>query len=301
MLKSVKIWVHFKQIAIFVVANNYKPISIMVNKSFIVPHDFTKVADNALNHAITTAQIVEVKIYVLHVVPKKKDIDDAKSKLIKLIATYKEDKIEIIPEVRVGNIFDEIGGFAAELHADLIFMGTHGASGWQHISGSHALKVVTHSTVPFVIVQDKSPRSNGYDDIVVPLDLHKETKQKLSIVASMAKYFESRVHMVIPEETDEFSRNKISANILFSKRFFEERNIETTVTMAPRGGFDKEIVKVGIEKDADLIAIMNLNKNNLFGALGSRYEQYIITNDAKIPTLIINPIETPHGGSVLFS
>lgn len=273
----------------------------MVNKSFIVPHDFTKVADNALNHAIITAKVVKVKIYVLHVVPKEKDINEAKIKLNKLLTAYKEEPIEIIPVVRIGNIFDEIGGFAAEHHADLIFMGTHGSSGWQHISGSHALKVVTHSTVPFIIVQSKLPKSSGFDDIVVPLDLHKETKQKLSIVASMAKYFKSRVHIVIPNETDEFSKNKISANILFSKRFFEERNIKTTVTMAPKGGFDKEVVKVGIEWDADLIAIMNLNKNNLFGVLGSSYEQYIITNDAEIPTLIVNPIETPHGSSVLFS
>ncbi len=273
----------------------------MVNKSFIVPYDFTKVAENALNHAVITGRVVKVKIFVLHVVSKKKDIKEAKEKLKNTISRYEKDPIEIVPIVRVGNIFDEIGGFATEHHADLIFMGTHGASGWQHISGSHALKVVTHSLVPFIIVQNKPSKTTGYNDIVVPLDLHKETKQKLSVVASMAKYFKSRVHMVIPKETDEFSKNKIAANILFSQRFFDERDIKTSVTRAPRGGFDKEIVKVGVEKDADLIAIMNLNKNNLFGALGSRYEQYIITNDAQIPTLIINPIETPHGDSVLFS
>lgn len=273
----------------------------MDNKSFIVPHDFTKVADNALNHALTTGKVMDVKVYVLHVVPKKKDVKEATKKLEKLVAIYKDNKTEVIAAVRVGNIFDKIGGFAAEHHADLIFMGTHGASGWQLISGSHALKVVTHSTVPFIIVQSQTPRSSGYDDIVVPLDLHKETKQKLSIVASMAKYFASRVHIVIPHQTNEFSKNKVSANILFSKRFFEERNIETSVSMAPKGGFDKEVIKVGVEKDADLIAIMNLNKNNLFGALGARYEQYIITNDAEIPILMVNPIETPYGSNVLFS
>jgi hypothetical protein len=52
-------------------------------------------------------------------------------------------------------------------------MGTHGAHGWQHITGSHALKVVTNSTTPFVIVQEARINKSGYDDIVVPLDLHK--------------------------------------------------------------------------------------------------------------------------------
>lgn len=272
----------------------------MSDKSFIVPHDFSEVADSALNHAITTAKVVGAKIYILHVVSKNKEIADAEKKLNEIIKAQKT-KIELIPKVRVGTIFEDIGDFAAEYHAELIFMGTHGASGWQHIAGSHALKVVTHSTVPFIIVQLKSVGESGYDDIVVPLDLHRETKQKLAIVASMAKYFKSRVHVITPNETDEFLKNKVTANILFSKRFFEERGIEMTATLAPSSGFDKEVVKLAIEKDADLIAIMNQNKSNYLGAFGSNYEQYMITNDAQIPTLVVNPIDTPYGSSVLFS
>ena len=91
---------------------------------------------------------------------------------------HKGEGVTILPAVRVGNIFEDIGDFAAEHHAQLIFMGTHGAHGWQHVTGSHALKVVTHSSVPFVIVQEKEVKDTGYDDIVVPLDFNKETKQK---------------------------------------------------------------------------------------------------------------------------
>lgn len=273
----------------------------MSDKSFIVPHDFSEVADCALNHAITTAKVVGAQIYVLHVVAKNKEISKAESRLQEVVEAHSSSNIKLVPKVRVGSIFEDIGDFAAEHHAELIFMGTHGASGWQHIAGSHALKVITHSTVPFIIVQQKDVGENGYDDIVVPLDLHKETKQKLAIVASMAKFFESRVHVITPNETDEFLKNKVTANILFAKRFFEERDIEMTATLAPTGGFDKEVVKLAVEKDADLIAIMNQNKSNYLGAFGSNYEQYMITNDAQIPTLVVNPIETPYGSSVLFS
>ena len=116
----------------------------------------------------------------------------------------------------------------------------------------------------------------------------------------MAKYFQSRVHVITPNETDEFLKNKVNANILFAQKFFEERGIEMTAKLANPSGFDKEIVKFAVEKDADLIAIMNQNKSNLLG-FASNYEQYIITNDAEIPTLIVNPIDTPYGSSVLFS
>lgn len=278
-----------------------KPKLIMSEKSFIVPHDFSEVADCALNHAITTAKVVGAEVFVLHVVAKEKGIKDAEKKLTDLIEKKGNVGVKITPKIRVGNIFDDIGDFAAEHHAELIFMGTHGASGWQHISGSHALKVVTHSSVPFIIVQQKEVGENGYDDIVVPLDLNKETKQKLAIVASMAKYFKSRVHVITPKESDEFLKHTVQANVKFAKKFFNERNIEMSVTVAPGSGFDKEVVKLAINKDADLIAIMNQNKSNYLGAFGSNYEQYMITNDAQIPTLVVNPIETPYGSSVLFS
>lgn len=273
----------------------------MSDKSFIVPHDFSEVADNALMHAITTAKVVKANIFLLHVVSKPKEIVSAEEKLKQIISKHESHNVEIIPKVRMGTIFEDIGNFASEHHAELIFMGTHGASGWQHIAGSYALKVITNSTVPFVIVQKESKiGETGYDDIVVPLDLHRETKQKLAIVASMAKYFKSRVHVVTPNETDEFLKNKVNQNVIFAERFFKEREIEMTVTVAASSGFDKEVVKVGIEKDADLIVIMNQNKDKLLPVFSSNYEQYMITNDAKIPVLVVNPIETPYGYSVLF-
>ncbi|MFN5415663.1 MAG: universal stress protein [Flavobacteriia bacterium] len=271
----------------------------MKNKVFIVPHDFTSVADNALNHALATAKIVSGRIFLLHVVAKDKEIKDAEQKLADLIAAL-DTTIDIDAFVRVGNIFEDIGEFASEHHADLIFMGTHGRHGWQHITGSHALKVITQSTVPFIVVQEKGIKETGYDDIVVPLDLNKETKQKLAYVANIAIYFKSKVHVITPDETDEYLRHQVKANIQFAVRFFKERNIEITTKVAPKSGFDKEVVKHAVALDADLIAIMNLNRNNLFGVITANYEQYIITNDAQIPTLIVNPIESPYGSSVLF-
>ena len=47
-----------------------------------------------------------------------------------------------------------------------------------------------------------------------------------------------------------------------------------------RSGFDKEVVKYAVSVDADLIAIMNLNRSSFLNALSSNYEQYIITNGA---------------------
>jgi nucleotide-binding universal stress UspA family protein len=272
----------------------------MEKKTIIVPHDFTPVADNALKHAINTAKTSHGAIQLLHVVSKEKASAEAHEKLNEVIKNQAAEGVEITPVVRVGSIFEDIGDLAKEANAELIFMGTHGQHGWQHITGSHALKVITHSTVPFIVVQEREIKESGYDDIVVPLDLNKETKQKLAYVANIATYFKSRVHLITPDESDEFLRRQVKANIQFAVKFFHERGIDVTTKVAPSNGFDKEVVKHAVYLEADLIAIMNLNRNNMFGVITASYEQYIITNDAQIPTLIVNPIEGKFG-SVLFS
>ena len=96
------------------------------------------------------------------------------------------------------------GRTAAETQANLIIMGTHGMRGLQFITGSRVLRVIMSSDVPFIIVQERTIKPSGYDSIVVPLDLHKETRQKLTLVADMALTFKSKVHLITAMETDEF-------------------------------------------------------------------------------------------------
>ncbi|MDA0714768.1 MAG: hypothetical protein O3B83_05830, partial [Bacteroidetes bacterium] len=52
------------------------------------------------------------------------------------------------------------------------------------------------------------------------------------------------------------------------------------------------LLRFAASKDADLIMIMNLREKSLAGILGGSYTQRIITNQAQIPTLLINPSET---------
>ena len=274
----------------------------MSKKTFIVPHDFTKVGDIALEHAIATAKPLDAEVQLLHVVAKQNQIHEANIKLEEIVEKFKSHEVELIPNVRIGSIFEDIGDFAAEHEAKLIFMGTHGAHGWQHVTGSHALKVVTNSSVPFIIVQEKLVKPTGYDSIVVPMDLNKETKQKLTIVSRLAKYFGSQVHVVIPDETDDFLKHQVKSNIVFAKRFLKDREVDMKHTLISRSGFDKEVVKYAVSVDADLIAIMNLNKSNFLNAITSNYEQHIITNDALIPALIVNPVyKEGYGQSIMFS
>lgn len=268
---------------------------------YLVPHDFSAVADNALQHAVKVAESSKATVLLLHVVAKPAQVDEARTKLEKLAEQYATENVKIEPTVRIGNIFEDIPNVAEEHNVKLNFMGTHGAKGWQKIVGSDALKVITNSVAPFIVVQEKGIQENGYDDIVVPLDLDKATKQKLVIVAEMAKYFNSRVHIILPNETDEFLVHQLNSNIIFAKKFLTEKGISFKTKVA-EGSFDKEVVRYAATIEADLIAIMNMQGNRIGGnLLANSSEQMLITNDAEIPVAIINPQSTGESGSVLFS
>ncbi|QQR88071.1 MAG: universal stress protein [Flavobacteriales bacterium] len=269
-------------------------------KKILVPTDFTKVADCAIDHAMTLAARIGAELRLLHVVPKQTDVEDARKKLALESERAKKlnPAVQVEGLVRIGSIYDEIGDTASEIGAVLIIMGTHGLRGMQFITGSRALKVITNSTVPFIVVQERNIKSEGYRDIVVPLDLEKETRQKLTLVADMAKYFKSRVHLITPNEDDEFLHNQLQRNIQFAKQYLHERSIEHDAVIAKEDSDDfvKAVIKHAVKVDADLIAIMNLAQENIFGVLGVPNEQEIITNEPMIPVMCMNPIATTVSG-----
>jgi nucleotide-binding universal stress UspA family protein len=267
----------------------------MSQKKILVPTDFTKVGEVALQHAVVVAQATSAEVHVLHVVSTKKDIEDARLKLDALRERIGRDSgFQINTVARIGSIFEDIDEFATEIDATLIIMGTHGIRGMQFLTGSRALRIVTDSKVPFIITQDRGIGQNGYDDIVVPLDLQRETKQKLSIVADMARYFNGRVHLVSPGETDEFLKNQLDRNINFAKSFLEERGIQfdVRVTETKSSKFVAAVIDYATEINADLITIMNFAENSLIGLIGGGYEQQMITNESQIPVMCIAPKDT---------
>lgn len=269
----------------------------MATKKILVPSDFTHVADVALEHAKAVAQATQSEIHVLHIVENKKNIGEAKAKLAALKSRVKESLgIDIHTIARIGNLYEDIDYVGLEIDASLIIMGTHGRKGMQFVTGSRALRIVTNSSIPFIITQEKGVGPNAYDDIVVPLDLEKETKQKLNIAADMAKYFNSRVHLVSAGESDEFLDNQLKRNLNYAEEFFSEKGLECTTKVtsskSSSSAFVSDVIKHASASSGDLIAIMNIHGNSLFDIFGTNYAQKMIENDAQIPILILNPVET---------
>jgi nucleotide-binding universal stress UspA family protein len=278
--------------------NTIKPID---SEIILVPFDFTEAAQNAMEHASLLAKLFKKKVVLLHVVEKglfkagtpntlgEKETIARLSEIAE--ANTKATNIITTAEIRSGNLFDVISDTAEELNASLVLMGTHGVTGMQHITGSKALKVITSSERPFVVVQRKDVRQHGYKNIVLPFDFSKETKQKLVWAVELSKVFNSTFHILAAFEDDEYTSKAVANNLAYARNYLKTRNCEFEVTMAEKGDFSKETIRFASSVEADLIIIMTNQGKSLSEYIIGAYEQNVIANDAQIPVMTLNPVD----------
>lgn len=280
--------------------NDYSSIMSKI----IVPSDFTPVSQVAIDYACELSASTKSEVHLLHIVKDKNDLAAAEAKLVAEAAEHIAKSGAVVKWItRVGNIFDDIPNVAVEEKAELIVMGTHGLQGMQFIVGSHALRIISDSKVPMIIIQGNSKRSSKVSRILVPLDLHQETKQKLKIASDVAIRFKAEIHLISPKENDEFLHNRLARNISYCEGFLEDLKIpyKTTITDAGSGGFVKDLIKYAKYAEIDLICILNTAEERLVHAFGSDSEQKIITNDAAIPVMILNPAVTYKDSASIFA
>jgi nucleotide-binding universal stress UspA family protein len=169
-------------------------------------------------------------------------------------------------------------------------MGTHGMKGLQKLTGSWALKVIIGSKVPFLVVQ--SPPRLGIDmkKVVFPVDFKTETKEKLKWAQFMSKYFKSHIILFSATSKDGAIETKTKANLVFSKSFLEEKNINYELVLSPdTSSFGQEIIEYAETNGVDLVIITTTRDIAFHDYILAAKEQYMIANSAKIPILVINP------------
>jgi nucleotide-binding universal stress UspA family protein len=259
-----------------------------INKTILVLWDFTTKAEYAFAHAANIAKVTGVDITLLHVVKSEKDISPAQQKLGEIAKNLSEEStITVHVQIIKGSIFKTISEYASHSHVVMVVMGTHGIKGFQHISGSWALKVIRGSKVPFMVVQEM-PTTDKYDNILFPLDFKKENLEKLKGVNLMYNLYKSNIHIIYPHVSDRTFKQMTHSNLVFCKKYFENQQIPYTIDTIGKD-FARETVEYAKKINANLI-IITISKTLTFADyLMGPSEQAIIANDAKIPVMVFSP------------
>ncbi len=271
----------------------------------LVPVDYSEVSTAAIEHAIIYAKKTNAELNLLNVIEKRpvfigrnkeyenKLIEEGAISKLKQIAADIETKHNIEVEIIVvpGNIFDTINSVAHEISADFVVMGTHGLSGWQYLFGSNALKVIYHSTVPYILTQKRAPIKGDFDNILFPIDIHRETVQKTSWAIYFHKIFGSTINILEPTEPDEYRAKKIAYNLSYVKRAFTRHNVDFVVHKSDLdvSSLAEETNRFAEELSANLIMIMIYPSKGTGEFFLTPIQQNVISNKAQIPVVCINP------------
>ncbi|MBD3637845.1 MAG: universal stress protein [Crocinitomicaceae bacterium] len=264
----------------------------MTKRTLLVPHDFTHVADNAVKYAINMAKSMDANVELLHVVKGDGATSKAKAEFEKIISNLKDvpPGIEVNYHIKSGSIFTDIAAMATELHSSLIIMGTHGSKGLQQkMFGSFALKVITSTHVPFLVVQDEF---TGMDlsKIVVPLDESQESLQIEQVTTGIAEIFKSEVHILTEKKVDSNLKLKVAVHSgLLSKQFKEAGITYQTEVLKKEKGYSTDIANYAVKIGANLIAFA-YHSDSLLPQFDN-FAQNLITNKSGVPVLVVNSKE----------
>ena len=274
----------------------------------LVPIDFSEISLNALEHAALTAKHFDNDLILLTIVEEylltslfsfgnneeKETLAREKTipELAKLAAQITEKYgVHCKTEVRIGRIYKTVIETAEEFGCDCIIMGTHGASGFTRILGSNAGKVINYSTVPVIVVKS-GKINNAYKNIIFPVDLSIESKQKVKMAIHLGKSYHSIIHIIYNKVSDEFLNNKMVANLHQIENIFVENGIEYTIKEVDESNSDfaEETLKYAEYSQADLIMIMTQSEDKAFSEyIIDTYAQRIVNAEGTVPVMCVNP------------
>jgi nucleotide-binding universal stress UspA family protein len=277
----------------------------------LVPIDFSEQSMLALAQALNLAKIKNSDVVLLSVIKEQSImqslfVDDksdelkarVKEELDDIVLEYGEKYgVDIDAMVSKGKIYEQINEVSEMISANLIVMGTNGSQGRSSkIIGSNAEKVVRLSTCPVITIKGKDHR-DGCENIILPLDLEKETKEKVTYALEYARYWNAtiRVVSVVLRDHQEV-RERLTKNINQVKNFIAQAGVRCTAELIEGekkqtlGDFVFEYEK---RFDADLIMIMTKKEELSLSNNISVTARYII-NNSEIPVMSIKPKESKY-------
>lgn len=260
-------------------------------KVILVPVDFQEQSLIALSQSYNLARYTGSVIYLMNVVEKGESKDEAETK-IKALAKETQQKTNIVVKTIIaeGNPFIEINKAVERLNPELVFLGLSSSINMKAIIGNNAFRMARECPAPIITIKGKSHR-DGCKTILLPLDLTKETREKVGKAIEFAKYFDAKIQVLsVLDKSAENFENKLLSYSNQVKRYIQERGISCGNKTVRGKNIAQLVVDYAKEVDADLIMIMSkaeLNLKEFF--IGTTAQQII--NTSTIPVLSIRPMK----------
>ncbi|OOG74546.1 universal stress protein [Flavobacterium sp. A45] len=239
-------------------------------KRILIPTDFSKYADEAIEVGAEIAKKNDCEIILIHMLELPGQMNDAikgetsipeimlfKRKAEETLKNIKNRPylagIKITEVVRLDNAYQGINNYIKQNSMDLIVMGSHGATGINEIIiGSNTEKVVRQSETPVLVIKNKIDNFK-IQNIIFASDFSKEIKKPFQKMLDFTKLFGAKLNLVMICTPNSFKSTLASRKIV--NDFVADFDMpEYTFETYNESNIEKGIINYSNEKDADLIA-----------------------------------------------
>ncbi|RPG54083.1 MAG: universal stress protein [Flavobacteriales bacterium TMED84] len=279
----------------------------MLTNKILVPVGFSEQSLAALKQACLIAKIKKSEVIILSVIEEQSKIsglliynpfeeirNKVKDKLDEISEMHSSKfSVKVDSMVASGKIYEQIVEVSSMINANLIVMGTNGSPRGviKKFIGSNAERVVRLSNIPVITIKENTSTEN-FDNIILPLDLGKETKEKVTFAIEYARYWNSTIRIVSVFLKDNINeKNILIKNLNQVSNFISNAGIKCTSELIEgekKQSLGDFVINYEKKFDSDLIIIMTKKEELALSNNLSVTARYIIHN-SKIPVMSIKP------------
>jgi nucleotide-binding universal stress UspA family protein len=255
----------------------------------LIPIDFTKQSLLAIKQSYNLARYTHSKLVLLRSVEEgAPDSEEALARLAK--QTAQESGVPTEYALVHGDIYEETDKKAAEMKATIIIAGLESHMRFRNIVGYSASKLVRKAPCPVITIRGHEHR-DGIENILLPIDLSPETREKVDIAIQFAKYFGASIRVLgVFDEKDSEYENKLLAYAHQVKQFVKGKEISCTNKTMPTRDIAQSVVDYANKIEADLIMIMNKPDLSI-GEFFSGTDAQRIVDISNVPVMTIQPLK----------
>lgn len=273
-------------------------------KTILVPTDFSKVADNAIEYAAGLSSALKARLVLLHVyhppvvasevpavIPTLEEVEKDSLEALKKIEKKLQEKhgfsLTIESRCRCGFAADEVEEFANKYNADLVVMGMHGAGYVSEKLIGSVTSAVMHKLKRPVLGVNMKAGFSSLKKIVFAADYNqipeKKTLEPLKMIAGI---FGSHIHIlnILPEQVSNPTVSRAIEGIKLENEF---QGIEHSFHYVESQDVVAGINEFSEEMKADLI-VMVPRKHSFFHNLLHEPNTKKLAFHAHMPVLALH-------------
>ena len=153
-----------------------------------------------------------------------------------------------------------------------------------------ALRWIQGSRIPCLCTSCFEPEPEAYKQVILPLNVRKQDKEKALWAGYFNRFYRSTVHILYRRYKDAFLQRNIKENLIFTEKLYANLNINYQIHCidSTDENIDSFAFTYATQLQATLTVVMMTSHYNLADLILGPQEMNVLKKITKIPVLCIN-------------